>query len=173
MKRIVAAAALLALAAPRARAEEITLTLDQALQLARTRNRSLTVERARLAQVQTNVEQAWAALFPTVAAQGKYSHNYKQVELGFDPTGMGPKLLLQPSEQLDGAISATAPLLAPAAYPALEAVKAGVRASEANFAVSETSVLVGLRFAPDSARGLQSAAFVMKMSSRRSPIESR
>ena len=51
------------------------LTLDQALAMARKRNRSLVVERARLAQAQTNIEQAWAALFPTITAQGKYTHN--------------------------------------------------------------------------------------------------
>jgi outer membrane protein len=44
-------------------------------------------------------------------------------------------------EQLDGTINATMPLLAPAAYPALEAVKAGVRASEASFEASQASVL--------------------------------
>ena len=77
-----------------------------------------TLRDAKLAQAQTNVEQAWAALFPTIAAQGKYTHNYKNVELGF----MGPPLVLQPSEQLDGVVSITTPIIAPAAYPALSAV---------------------------------------------------
>ncbi len=53
----------------------VELTLEQALAQARKRNHSLAVDRARLAQAQTNIEQAWAALFPTVAAQGKYTHN--------------------------------------------------------------------------------------------------
>jgi outer membrane protein TolC len=131
----------LLLLAPLAHAQEAgTLTLDQVLQMARNRNRNLTVERARLAQAQTNVEQAWSTLFPTIAAQGKYTHNYKQVALLFGNSS----LLLQPSEQLDVAGSVTMPIIAPAAYPALEAVKQGVRASEANYAVSETAVLTSV-----------------------------
>ncbi len=128
------------MAAAAAHADETTLTLEQTLRMARAHNRALTVEQAKLLQAQTNVEQGWAALFPTVAAQGKYSHNYKQVELMFGPT----PLLLQPSEQFDGAISFTAPLLAPAAYPALEALNAGVRVAQAGFAVAETALLVSV-----------------------------
>jgi outer membrane protein TolC len=137
---LVAVATSALLAPPAFAADEAVLTLDQALQLARSRNRTLTVERARLLQAQTNVEQGWAALFPTVAAQGRYTHNYKEVELMFGPSS----LLLQPSEQLDGTISFTAPIIAPPAYPALEALKAGARASQASFTVSETSLLVSV-----------------------------
>jgi outer membrane protein TolC len=122
------------------------LTLEQALAMARKRNRSLTVERARLAQAQTNVEQAWSALFPTVALQGKYTHNdYKDVFLPFGPplpgTNTPTNVKILPQEQLDGAINVSTPLIAPAAYPALDAVKSGVRASEANFEASEAQVL--------------------------------
>jgi outer membrane protein TolC len=142
VKRVLAFAALALLAAaPVARAQEtMSLTLDQALQLARQRNRNLTVERARLLQAQTNVEQGWAALFPTLVAQGKYSRNYKEVALNFG----GTALLLQPSNQLDGAVSITMPLIAPPAYSALEALKAGARASEASFQVAETNLLVSV-----------------------------
>jgi outer membrane protein TolC len=131
------------------------LTLDQALALARKRNRSLFVERARLAQAQTNIEQAWAALFPTITAQGKYTHNDTAAKFPIAATMEMPAtattpeipamparvLTLQPQEQLDGAVNLSMPLIAPAAYPALEAVKSNVRASEANFAVSEDQVL--------------------------------
>src|SRR5687768_8296474 len=79
-------------------ADERVLTLEQALEMARKRNRNLVVERARLAQVRTNVEQAWAALFPRVAAEGRYSRNYKHVELAFGPGGT---LVVQPANQLD------------------------------------------------------------------------
>ena len=117
-----------------------TLTLDQALALARKRSRSLVVERARLAQAQTNIDQAWAALFPTITAQGKYTHNdFKDVAVPFGP--MGASIVIQPQEQLDGSINATVPLIAPPAYPALEAVKGNVRAAEANYEVSETQLL--------------------------------
>lgn len=140
---ILSISAALLLFVPRASADDApvrVLSLEEALKLARKRNRSLTVERARLAQAQTGIEQAWAALFPTIAAQGRYTRNYKQVELGF----AGQPLLLQPRDQLDGAITLSAPLIVPSAYPALAAVKSGVRASEAAFDVSETAVLVSV-----------------------------
>jgi outer membrane protein TolC len=125
-----------------ARAETVTgdLTLDQALAMARKNNRGVVAERAKLAQAQTNIEAAWTALFPTVAGQAKYTHNYRRVELMFG----GKNLLVQPDDQWDFGLQATAPILAPAAYPALEAVKASVKASEAFFETSEADVLVAV-----------------------------
>jgi outer membrane protein TolC len=117
-----------------------TLSLEEALKLARKNNRNLAVERTKLQQAQLGIEQAWAAFFPTVAAQGRYTHNYKKFELGF----AGVPLLVQPSNQFDFSINATQPLIAPAAYPALDAVKAGVRAAEAGFEVTETGVLMSV-----------------------------
>ncbi len=129
------------------------LTLDDALAMAKRVNRSLIAERAHLAQAQTNVEQAWSALFPVVTAQGKYTRNYKNAVLDFGQI-LGAYQLINPAatppdytatilkqNQLDASISATMPLLAPAAYPALESVKTGVRSSEANYESSEDSVL--------------------------------
>ena len=116
-----------------------TLTLDQALAMARKRSRSLVVERTRLAQAQTNIDQAWAALFPTIAVQGKYTHNdFKDVSVPFG--AMGSNIVIQPQEQLDGAINATVPLIAPPAYPALEAVRGNVRAAEAYIPVISHNV---------------------------------
>jgi outer membrane protein TolC len=137
---LAAMAATLATATPSVHAQDLSLTLDQALQQARQRNRGMAVERSRLAQAQTNIESAWGVLFPTVAAQGKYTRNYKQVALLFGGSG----LLLQPTNQLDGVISVTLPVIAPPAYAALAAVKAGVRASEASFATSERDLLVSV-----------------------------
>jgi outer membrane protein TolC len=142
VRRAVLLAALMVLAAaPVASAQEpMNLTLDQALQLARQHNRALVVERARLQQAQVQVEQGWAALFPTLAAQGRYSRNYKEVALNFG----GAALLLQPSNQLDASISLSLPLIAPPAYAGLEALKAGARASEASFAAAEDNLLVNV-----------------------------
>jgi outer membrane protein len=150
------AVASLAIAAT-ARAEAVTgeLTLDQALAMARTNNRGLIAERAKLAQAQTNVEQAWTALFPTVGAQGKYTRNNRGFEFGGMPAQVDPvtgmvlrpaidSLKIQKVDQLDLGINATAPLLAPAAYPALDAVKTNVRAAEATFEVSQATVLVAV-----------------------------
>src|SRR5512140_350691 len=56
------------------------LTLDDAIGLAREHNRDLRAARERIAIANAGVEQARAALLPTVAAQGKYTHNYKEVD---------------------------------------------------------------------------------------------
>ena len=142
------AATLLVVAAPAAHAVAQeggpTLTLEQALKMARQRNRSVIAERAKLAQAQASVDQGWAALFPTVTAQGKYTHNNARSFPFMVPGSTGAGLLIQPMEQLDGSINATAPLIVPAAYPALQAVKAGERAAEAGFEVSEAQVLLSV-----------------------------
>ena len=128
------------------------LTLDQALAMARTRNRNLSVERARLAEVQTTVEQAWAALFPTVSVQGKYTRNNVGIPFAGPvtdpntglPTGEIRRITIQPLNQLDGVASAVAPLIAPPAYPALRSVKDNVASSEANYEGTESSVLLSV-----------------------------
>ncbi|HVV51829.1 MAG TPA: TolC family protein [Polyangia bacterium] len=106
-----------------------------------------------MAAAHTNIEQAWSALFPTVTAQGKYTHNYKNAVLDFGallnayalkPGAMSPPDLqatILKQEQLDGQVNASTPLLAPAAYPALDAVKKGYAASEAGYQTTEDAVL--------------------------------
>src|SRR5713101_3378533 len=78
---ISSAAALLLISAVAGAQGERVLTLDEALRIARQRSRDLFAARARQEQADTGVEQAWSSLLPTVSAQGKYTHNYKQVEL--------------------------------------------------------------------------------------------
>lgn len=132
------------------------LTLDDALATARRANRTLTAEKARLAGARTAVEQAWSALFPVVTLQGKYTHNYKEAQLNFGELlsvyQLRPNVTTPPSfnatilkqEQLDGQVNVTLPLIAPAAYPALDAVKKGVGASEATYQSSEATVLTNV-----------------------------
>jgi outer membrane protein len=124
---------------------ERELTLDDALALAKKRNKSLVAERARVAQAQTNLSAAWARLLPTIAAQGKYTRNYAEFIFGAPAMGQAPlpggTLLIQPVNQLDAVISFSAPLIVPAAYPGLQAVKANIGAAEANFEISETQLL--------------------------------
>lgn len=156
-RTLVASVLLIALLLPRggsAHAEELgaaspkrLLTLERALAMARKANRTLIAEKARVAQARSNIEQAWAALFPTVSAQVKYTRNNVGVALPlstFAPNVQPPPsgvLTLQAKDQLDGAISFTAPLLAPAAYPALAAVKTSTRSAEADYETSEATVL--------------------------------
>jgi outer membrane protein TolC len=114
------------------------MTLEQAMEKARRANRSLVALRAHLAQAQTNLDLAWSALFPTVAAQGKYTRNNIAFQFQIDPA---VSLTVQPKNQLDGAINFTMPLISPSAYVALRAVKSGVLASEAEFETSQNTVL--------------------------------
>ncbi len=65
------------------------LTLDDALRIARERSRDLAAARTRLDQARTSVTTAWAALLPTAALQGKYTHNYKEVTLDLAAENQG------------------------------------------------------------------------------------
>jgi len=140
-------------------AGERELTLEQALDIAKKRNKNMAVDRARLAQVQTTLSSAWALLLPTIAAQGRYTRNYHEFNFGgagiFDEFGNpvrdmaglqvhSPSLLIQPVNQLDAVVSFNAPLIVPAAYPGLKSVKANIAAAEANYDLSETNVLYAI-----------------------------
>ena len=129
--------------APVARAESAAalakeLTLDQALAMAKRANKSLAVERTRLAQAKVSIDQAWSVLFPTVTAQGKYARNNTFFEF---PLSTGGKLTIQPTDQWDGAMTASTLLFAPAVYPGLKAVEAGFEVAEEGARASEDAVL--------------------------------
>ena len=114
------------------------LSLDDALAMAKKHSWTLAAARAKVAQAQTNISSAWAMLLPTVAAQGRYTRNYAQFAF---PIAQNTTLLIQPLNQLDVGINFTAPLLVPAAYPGLQAVKANVGAAEATYEVTQTDIL--------------------------------
>lgn len=116
------------------------LTLDQALDMARKGNRSLAVERARLAEAAATVDKAWTVLFPTLAVQGKYTHNNTSFAFAMP----GRTLTIQPLNQLDGTISFTMPLLVPAAYPGLKAIDMTAKVTGENVLAAEDSLLFGV-----------------------------
>jgi outer membrane protein TolC len=123
------------------------LTFDAALDAARKNNRDLAVARARLEQAAAGVRQAWAGLFPVAAAQGKYTHNNREVAItvpGGPMDMMGPPrtIVIQRQEQLDGVLNVQVPLLVPWAYPALRAARLSEGAAEANREASEATVLL-------------------------------
>ena len=73
---------------------------------------------------------------------------------------------IQPKNQLDGAVSFTAPLIVPAAYVGLEAVESTVHAAEAQFDTSLATVLFGV------AQAFYAAAIADEVvSARQSSIE--
>jgi outer membrane protein TolC len=129
------------------------LRMLEALAMAKRANKNLVVAKAQLAAAHTSIEQAWAALFPVVSAHGKYTRNYKNAVLDFGSLLAAyqlknpnqPPINLQSTilkgNQLDGDLNANMPLIAPAAYPALDAVKKGYASSEAGYETSEDSIL--------------------------------
>jgi outer membrane protein, multidrug efflux system len=120
------------------------LTLEQALAMARQGNRGLVAERARLVQAHVTVDKAWTVLFPTIAAQGKYTRNNVLFQFPSTPVPSMPTLTIQPLDQLDGALSVSLPLVVPAAYPGLRAVNMTERAVQENVQATENSVLFGV-----------------------------
>jgi len=146
-----AAGVALAVSVPTLARADHPLTLDDALALARAHNRDLRAAHARLDQSETGIAQARAALLPTVAAQGKYTHNNKQVELSL-PTG-GDPIVIQKGEALDFGISGTVPLIAPPAYAALSAARGTQRANDARYETTEATVLYAVAQAYYAAAG--------------------
>jgi outer membrane protein TolC len=111
--------ALLLAGAGGARADR-TLTLDDALGLARAHNRDLRAARERIAIANAGVEQARAALLPTLAVQGRYTHNNKEVD--FDAAA-----LAAPTFGVADSIIATS--TNPAEVAALQSTEAQARAA--------------------------------------------
>jgi len=132
-------AALFGTAGP-ALAADAPITLEQALALARRNNHSLALERGRLAEAQTAVEQVSSALLPTIAGQARFTRNYKEVNIPFG----GVNLLLQPLDQWDLGATATVPVVVPSTYRALAAAKTTAHGSEARFEATEADLLLGV-----------------------------
>jgi outer membrane protein TolC len=85
---------------------------------------------------------------PTLTAQGKYTHNYREVSIDFpvpDPAApMGVTIqtaVIQKGEQLDFGANLAVPLLVPWAYPSLQAAQRNEDAGRANQAVTLAQVL--------------------------------
>ncbi|HWE28522.1 MAG TPA: TolC family protein, partial [Polyangia bacterium] len=97
---LAAGLAALIVMAPATALAQRTLTLDEALSVAHRNNRDLAQARARVAQAHAGVLTAWVALLPTVAAQGKYTHNYKEVTLDLQSQTKGTLALEQAVEPL-------------------------------------------------------------------------
>lgn len=125
-----------------------SLTLDEALSLARRNNRDLQAARARLVGAEASIEQARAAMMPTIAAQGRYSYNIPEVSFQPDDVTLDdgrivtpPAVVITPAHQFDAALNASVPLVVPAAYSAYAAAKKNQEASEADVRVTETRLL--------------------------------
>ena len=92
--------ALVIAATPAVAHAQRTLTLEEALQTAHRNNRDLRAAKARVAQAHAGVLTAWSALLPIATAQGKYTHNYKEVTLDLTASEQGTLALSQAVEPL-------------------------------------------------------------------------
>jgi outer membrane protein TolC len=118
------------------------VTLDEALALARRNNHDLAAARTHVAQAQAMVELARSSLLPQLSGQGRYTHNYKQVELMLPAElGQSGTIVIQKQEQFDMSTTLTVPLLVPGAYPALASAQRSFDAARANFRTDETAIL--------------------------------
>ncbi len=139
------------------------LTLEQALGIGPQSEPKSGRRASALAQAQTNLDLAWTALFPTVAAQGKYTRNNIAFTVSDNPTH---NLTVQPKNQLDGSVSFSRPLLVPSAYAGVQAATEAPAASEAQFEASQTTILLSV------AQAFYAAAITDEvMSARESNIE--
>lgn len=149
-------------------AEAPLLSFDDALELARRNNRDIDAARARLEQSGANLAQAWSSLYPTITAQGKYTHNNREIVFQA-PGAMGEPartVIIQKQEQLDATANAVLPILVPAAYAGLKAVRLSDRAAGSNFQATQAAVL---ELAAQAYWGLSGAEEVLM--ARRSAIE--
>ena len=92
-----------------------SITLDDALAMARVHNRDLRAARERVVEAEAGVAQARAALLPTVSAQGRYTRNYKEVD--FDAIAFS-----QPTFDVADAIRMTTATTNPAEAAAIQSV---------------------------------------------------
>ncbi|MGB8931615.1 MAG: TolC family protein, partial [Anaeromyxobacteraceae bacterium] len=138
MRTLAALFVSLALASP-ARAER-SLTLGEALTLARGNNRDLTAARERIVQADADVALARSKLMPTVGLKGSYLRNEKEVSLPL----FGTMVTLQPLEVLSGSATVTVPLLVPPAYPGIAAASHGRAASAATLEATDAQVLLAV-----------------------------
>jgi outer membrane protein TolC len=129
-----------------------SLTLDDALGLARAHNRDLRAAREHIAVASAGVEQARAALLPTLAVQGRYTHNYAEAQANAAFAGT-PTVVITKEEQLDGVVNAAVPLIVPSSYFALSAANRNLEATAASYQVNEASVLVAVAQAYFAAAG--------------------
>src|SRR4051794_40735070 len=95
-------------APPPAPAAAATLTLDDALRIARARNLDLKVAQARLDQSKEFHWKAWSAYLPQVFVSGTYTHNnVSDVTIAFPVGATTENVVIQKQEQLAGQLQVT------------------------------------------------------------------
>jgi outer membrane protein TolC len=129
--------------------EKRSLSLADALALADRQNLQLASARTRIDLADESVRAAWSALYPNAAAQGKYTHNYKEFSFALP----NANFLIQAKEQVDAVVQLNMPLVVLPAYSALRAAKRSREAARADVEVSRATILLGVAQAFYAAAG--------------------
>ncbi len=137
-----------------------TLTLDDALREAQAKNLDLKVARARLEQSKELHWKAWSAYLPQVSAGGTYTHNnFGDVNVPFPVfTADGAfvqneNILIQKQNQLAAQVQASQAIIAPQAWYAVAAARAGERLAEDSTENTRRDILFGVAQAYYGAAG--------------------
>lgn len=138
------------------------LTLEDALREARARNLDLKATQARLQQSKELHWQAWSAQLPQVAASATLTHHdYSNVTIAAGALGpRAPEVLLARQNEVAAQIQATQPLVAPQAWFAIAAARAGERLAADTAENARRDVLFSTAQAYYSAAGLKQVVAV-------------
>jgi len=120
-------------AAPAEPAPPPTVSLEQALDMARRHAEAFLAAGERLEQAEALRDRAWAALLPVLTASGTYTHADKEI-------GFGDRVL-QRQDYLSGGARARQPLLAVPAFYGLRAARSQVEATAHDVAQARTDLL--------------------------------
>lgn len=135
-------------------ADARSVSLDEALAIAREHSAEIGVAAVRLQQAEQGVAQLQAALQPTVNVRAGYTRNNVNVSVDF-PTGPGTTktITIVPDDQLEAGADVQIPLFAPAVWKGLDSAKRAEQAAGAQREVTEAQVLTGVAQAFYAAAG--------------------
>jgi outer membrane protein TolC len=135
------------------------LSLADALAELERANPTLAQARGRADEARGVVRQAWAALLPTLTAQGSYVRNSDQAVLQL-PAALGPPLggrtvNIQPLESFSAQGAARLPILAPSAWFDAAAAHDGARASRASLEAARRNLRAAFTQAAHASRAAE------------------
>ncbi len=131
-----------------------TLTLEEALEAARTNNLDLKAARARLEQAEESSRRAWAGYLPTVSVGASYTRNSNEAVVALPG---GPEIVIQPFDQLGAQAEVRQALIAPQLWAGIRASYSAERLATLNTEQAKREILFGVAQAFYGAAAQQSA----------------
>lgn len=130
------------------------LTLEQALDEARTNNLDLKVARERLNQAELASRRAWAGYLPTIAVSGIYTRNSDESAVTLPG---GPEIVIQPFNGLNAQLELRQALIAPQLWAGIKASYSAERFASLNTEQAKREILFGVAQAYYGAAASQAA----------------